>query len=164
MDIGYLKIKIDIKTEHDEFKKKYDYKRKELKKEEVKKIFEGFKDFFRSDGSFKFKENEHSVTAEYKDHGIKLDLDTYKNVDSPDFNLFGTITTYEKEVIEFMVEGVCNNDLTLQPAFVDEEEKMVHDTRYYKDFLDGEITYTFVYKITGREASYINMNDMLLAL
>ena len=98
MDVGYLKIKIDIKTEHDEFKKRYEYKKKELKKEEIKKVFDGFKDFFKNDGNFKFKENEHSVTAEYKDHGIKLEMDIYKNIDAPDFNLDGSITTYEKRV------------------------------------------------------------------
>ena len=47
MDVGYLKIKIDIKTEHDELKKRYEYKKKELKKEEIKKVFDGFKDFFQ---------------------------------------------------------------------------------------------------------------------
>ena len=64
MDLGYLKIKIDIKTEYDEYKKKYEYKKKELKKAEIKKLFDDFKEFFKTDGSFKFKENEHSIAAE----------------------------------------------------------------------------------------------------
>lgn len=164
MDLGYLKVKIDIKDEHDEYKKKYGYKKKELKKEEIKNVFDGFKEFFKNDGNFKFKENEHSVVAEYKDHGIKLDMDIYKNIESEDFNLNGTIQTYENEVFEIIVQGVCNQDFTLQPAFADENERMVHETRYYKDFLDGEITYTFEYKIAGREESYINMLQLMLAL
>ena len=135
MDVGYLKIKIDIKTEHDELKKRYEYKKKELKKEEIKKVFDGFKDFFKNDGNFKFKENEHSVTAEYKDHGIKLEMDIYKNIDAPDFNLDGSITTYEKECHEFIVEGRCNKELALQPSDVDGQERMVHDTIIYCLFL-----------------------------
>lgn len=164
MDLGYLKIRIDIKTEYDEYKKKYNYKKKELKKEEVKKLFDDFKEFFKRDGSFKFKENEHSIAAEYKEHGIKLDMDVYKNVDSEDFNMTGTIDTFENEVIEFTVQGVCNKDHTLQPALVNEDERMVHDTRYFKDFLDGDISYTFIYSIKGRDEEYKNMQELMLAL
>jgi len=164
MDLGYLKIKIDIQAEHDEYKKKYEYKRKELKREEIKKIFDGFKEFFKADGHFKFKENEHSITAEYKEHGIKLDMDIYNNVDSPDFTLSGTITTYEKEVYEFIAEGVCNKDLTLLPPDVHGQERMIHDTRYYKDFLDGDIEYNFRYRITGREGDYLNMLEVMQAI
>lgn len=164
MDLGYLKIKIDIKSEHDDSKKKYNFKKKELKKEEVKKVFDGFKEFFKNDGNFKFKENEHSIVAEYKDHGIKLDMDIYKNIENDDFDLNGTIETYEDEVYEFIVEGVCNNDHTLQPAFADDDEKMVHETRYYKDFIEGEITYNFQYKIVGREEAFMNMQELMQAL
>lgn len=164
MDLGYLKIKIDIKTEYDEYKKKYEYKKKELKKAEIKKLFDDFKEFFKTDGSFKFKENEHSIAAEYKDHYVKLEMDIYKNVDSEDFNMTGTIKTFEKEVFEFTVEGECNKDLALQPAFVDEEEHMVHDTRFFKDFLDGDISYTFKYKIKGREGVFQNMQELMLEL
>jgi len=164
MDIGYLKIKIDIKSEHDDFKKKYDFKRKELKREEIKKVFEGFKDFFKADGNFKFKENEHSITAEYKEHEVKLDMDIYKNIDSEDFNLAGIIKTFEKDVFEFNVEGVCNKDFTLLPPEVDTQERMIYDTRFYKDFLEGAITYTFQYHIKGREQTYLSMNDLLLGL
>ncbi len=164
MDIGYLKIKIDIKTEHDKFKKKYEYKRKEMKREEIKKIFEGFKEFFKEDGHFKFKENEHSIAAEYKEHAIKLDMDIYNTVDSNDFNLKGTIKTYEKDTYEFTVDGVSNTELTLPPSDISQHDRMVHDSRYYKDFLDGNITYNFVYRITGREGQYSTMNTLLLAL
>lgn len=164
MDLGYLKIRIDIKTEYDEYKKKYNYKKKEIKKEEIKKLFDDFKEFFKRDGSFKFKENEHSIVAEYKEHGIKLDMDVYKNIESEDYNMIGTIDTFENEVIEFVVEGVCNKDHTLQPAFANEDERMIHDTRYYKDFLDGDISYTFIYKIKGRDDEYKNMQELMLAL
>lgn len=164
MDIGYLKIKIDIKTEYEEYKKKYEYKKKELKKEELKKVFDGFKDFFKADGHFKFRENEHSVAAEYKDHAIKLDIDIYKNIDNPDFNLTGTIKTFEKDVFEFLVEGICNKDIPLQPAYVDEQERMVHDTRYFKDLLDDETTYTFIYKIKGREEIFKSMQELMFTL
>jgi hypothetical protein len=164
MDLGYLKIKIDIKSEYDEFKKKYDYKRKETKKEEVKKIFEGFKDFFKSDGHFKFKENEHSLTAEYKDHGITLDVDIYKTIDSPDFDIEGTIKTFDRQCHEFVAEAVCNKDVTLQPAHIDEQERMIHDTRFFKDFLDGEVFYTYKFKIKGRDEVYSSMGEMMLAL
>lgn len=164
MDLGYLKIRIDIKTEYEEFKKKYNYKKKELKKEEVRKLFDDFKEFFKKDGGFKFKENEHSIVAEYKDYGVKLDIDVYKNVESDDFNMNGTIYTFENEVIEFFVGGVCNKNSTLQPAFANEDERMIHDTRYFKDFLDGDISYTFNYKIKGREEEYKSMQELMLAL
>ena len=164
MDIGYLKVKIDIKTEYDEYKKKYNYAKKEIKKEEIKKVFEGFKDFFKNDGSFKFKENDHSLAAEYKDHTIKLDMDTYKNIDNEGYNLTGSIETYDHEIYEILIEGVCNNDHTLQPAFASEEERMIHDTSYYKDFLDEKISYTFHYKIQGREEVYASMQELMLAL
>lgn len=164
MDLGYLKIKIDIKAEYDEYKKKYGYKKKELKKEELKNVFDGFKDFFKNDGNFKFKENEHSVIAEYKDHGIKLEMDMYKNIESDDFDLNGTIDTFHNETFTILVQGVCNQDLTLQPAFADEDERMVHDTRYYKDFLDDTVTYTFEYKIAGREDAYCSMVELMHAL
>ncbi len=164
MDLGYLKIKIDIKAEHDALKKRYEYKKKELKKDEIKKIFDGFKEFFKNDGHFKFKENEHSVAAEYRDHGIKLDLDMYKNIDSPDFIITGTIKTYEKDTFEFIAEGICNKDMSLQPHDVDEHERMILDSKFYQDFLDDEIAYTFIYKITGREEAYESMNALMLGL
>jgi hypothetical protein len=164
MDLGYLKIKIDIKSEHDEYKKKYEFKRKELKREEIKKIFEGFKDFFKADGHFKFKENEHSISAEYKEHAIKLDIDVYANIDSPDFSLTGIIKTYEKDTFEFIAEGICNKELTLPPPDIDGQERMIHDTRHYKDFLNGEIDYTFEYQIKGRDGSYPTMSALMLAL
>jgi len=164
MDIRYLKIKIDIKTEYDEYKKKYNYTKKEIKKEEVKKVFEGFKEFFKNDGGFKFKENEHSVAAEYKDHAIKLDMDIYKNIESDDYNLHGTIETYDREIFDISVIGICNSDHSLQPAHASEEERMVHDTRYYKDFLEDKISYTFQYKIEGREELYTTMQQLMLAL
>lgn len=164
MDLGYLKIKIDIRSEYNEYKKQYSFKRKELKKHEIKKVFEGFKEFFKNDGGFKFRENEHSILAEYKDYGVKLEMDIYKNVDSEDFDLNGTIETFDKEVFEFNVSGVCNKECALQPAFADEDERMVHDTRYFKDFLEEDTTYNFEYKIKGREESYENMVQLLMAL
>jgi len=165
MDLGYLKIKIDIKAEYEDFKKKYHYKRKELKKEEIKKVFDGFKDFFKSDGHFKFKENDHTITAEYKDYGITLDVDIYKNTDSPDFTVLGSIKTYEGELFDFTAEGISNKEVPLQPAFADEQERMIHDTRYFKDFLlNGDVTYSFQYAIKGREEVYMSMQEMMLAL
>lgn len=164
MDLGYLKIRIDIKAEHDELKKRYEYKKKELKKEEIKNIFDGFKEFFRNDGHFKFKENEHSIAAEYRDHSIKLDLDIYKNIDSPDFNITGIIKTYEKDTFEFTAEGVCNKEMTLLPPDIDPHEKLVLDSKFYQDFLDDEIGYTFIYKITGREEVYESMQALMIGL
>lgn len=164
MDIGYLKVKIDIKAEYDQYRKKYEYKRRELKKEEIKSIFDGFKDFFRSDGNFKFKENEHSITAEYKEHGINLDIDIYKNIDTPDFLIEGTITTFDKEAFTIFAEGMCSREMTLQPADVDEQERMIHDTRFFKDFLDGEVSYTFRYKIKGRDEVYDTVQALMLDL
>jgi hypothetical protein len=164
MDIGYLKIKIDIKSEHDQYKKRYEFKRKELKREEIKKVFDGFKDFFKADGHFKFKENEHSITAEYKEHEIKLDMDIYKNIDSEDFTLIGVIKTFEKDVYEFIVEGVCNKDMALLPPEATIQERMIYDTNFYKDFIEGDISYSFQYRINGREQIYLSMNELLLAL
>lgn len=164
MDLGNLKIKIDIKADHDRYKTKYEYKRKEMKREEIKKIFNGFKEFFKADGQFKFKENEHSIAAEYKEHAIKLEMDIYNNTDSNDFNLTGTIKTYEKDTYEFVAEGISSTDLTLPPPDISIHDRMVHDTRYYKDFLDGSLTYTFKYRISGREGSYTTMNNLMLAL
>jgi hypothetical protein len=164
MDLGYLKIKIDIKSEHDEFKKKYDYKRKELKREEIKKVFDSFKDFFKADGHFKFKENEHSITAEYKEHEIKLDMDIYKNIDSEDFDLHGVIKTFEKQTHDFTVQGACTTDLTLLPPEIDSQERMIYDTRFYKEFINGEVEYVFQYRINGRDKTYLSMNELLQAL
>lgn len=164
MDLGYLKIKIDIKADHDRYKSKYEYKRKEMKREEIKNIFDSFKEFFKADSHFKFKENEHSIAAEYKDHAIKLDMDIYNNIDSQDFNLSGTIKTYEKDTYEFFVEGISNTELTLPPPDISNHDRMVYDTRYYKDFLEGDIFYTFKYRITGREGTYNSMKDLLIAL
>lgn len=164
MDLGYLKIKIDIKSEYDEFRKRYGFKRKETKKEEIKKIFDAFKEFFKADGHFKFKENEHSITAEYKDHGITLDIDFYRVIDSEDFNIEGTIKTFDKQCFEFIAEAVCNKDITLQPADVNDQERMIHDTRFYKDFIEGDAYYTFRYKINGREEVFTSMTELLLAL
>lgn len=163
MDLGYLKLRIDTKVEYEEFKKKYEYKRKELKQAEVKQIFKDFKAFFKEDGNFKFKENDHSITAFYKDYGVTLDMDIYKNVASEDFILQGCIKTYEKETFEFIADGACNKEI-LQPAHIDKQEKMIHEIRYFKDFLNGEIFYTFSYKIAGREEAYNSMLELLAAL
>lgn len=164
MDIGYLKIKIDIRSEYEEFKKKYTYKRKELKKEEIKRVYDGFRDFFKSDGNFKFRENDHSITAEYKDYGVTLEMDTFRNIDSPDFDMEGCIKTFDKEVYEIKVEAIVNKDIPLQPAHADEQERMIHDTRYFRDFLNGEIIYTYKYSIKGREGSYDSMQELMHAI
>lgn len=161
MDAGYLKIKIDIKAEYEDYKKKYDYKRRELKKEEIKKVYEEFKDFFREDGHFKFKENEHSVTAEYRDYGITLDMDIYKNTDNTDFNLQGTIKTFEKECFEVIVEAVPNKEIPLPPPNISEHDRMVHATRYFQDFLEGEITYTYKYGLKGSEKKFDSMQELM---
>jgi hypothetical protein len=164
MDAGYLKIKIDIISEYSDYKKKYSYKRKEFKKDEIKKVYDGFKDFFKNDGNFKFKENEHSITAEYKDYGIILEMDVYKNTDNPNFDLEGTIKTFDKEVYEIVVEAVPNKEIPLQPAHVSEQERMIHDTRYFQDYLNDEISYTYQYRIKGREGIYSSMQELMFAL
>lgn len=164
MDVGFLKIKIDIKTEYDEYCKKYEYKRKELKRAEIKNLFEGFKDFFKADGHFKLKDNEHSVTAEYKDHGITLDIDIYKATDAAGFDIEGTIKTFEKDCHEFIAEGVSSKELTLPAPDADTHDRMVHDTRYFKDFLEGDLSYTYQYRIKGRDEVYISFGELLLAL
>ncbi len=164
MDLGYLKLKIDIKSEYEEYRKKYNFKKKETKKEEVKNIFDGFKDFFKTDGSFKFKENEHSVTAEYKDHGITIDIDVYRIIDAEGFTIEGTIKTYEKECYEFSAEVISNKDVPLHTAGADEQERMIQDTRYFKDFLDGDIVYTYQYRLKSREEVYSTVPEMLQSL
>ena len=164
MNLQNLKDKIDNRHEHDEFKKKFEFKKKELKRKEAKKIFSGFKSFFKKDGHFKFKENEHSIVAEYKEHGIKLDMDIYKHIDSADFNLEGTIKTFEKVIYNFIAEGICNKELSLLPPDISEEEKLQHDTQYYKDFTEDTIFYTFAYKIIGRNDVYISMEELMQEL
>lgn len=164
MDVGYLKIKIDIKAEYEEYKKRYGYKRKELKKDEIKKIYEEFKDFFKEGGHFKFKENEHSITAEYRDYGITLDMDIYKNTDSTDFNLNGTISTFEKEEFDLIAEAIPSREIPLPPAGISEHDRMVHATRYFQDFLNGDITYTYMYSIKGSEKMYGSMHELLRSL
>lgn len=160
MDIEYLKIRIDIKTEHDEYKKKFEYRKKEIKKEEVKKIFEDFKDFFKEDGNFKFRENEHSVTAEYKDHGITLDIDVYKTLDNKDFNIEGFIKTFENEIFEFEAEAICNKE-PIASQHVSGQEKLLHDTGFYKGFDKGEIFYTFKYRLKGREQKFDTIQELM---
>lgn len=163
MDIAYLKLRIETKAEYEEYKQKYEYKRKEIKREEVKNIFKGFKDFFKSDSSFKFKQNDHSLTAEYKGYYVVLDMDIYRNIDSEDFLLHGVVKTYEKDIFDFTAEGICNKEI-LQPAHIDNHEKMIHDIRFFKDFLEGNIFYTFQYKIKGRDEVYASMKELMHAL
>lgn len=163
MDLAYLKIKIDIKAEYEEHRQKYIYKRKESKREEIKKIFEGFKQFFKLDGQFKFKETDHSLTAEYKDYGITLDMDVYKNTDSPDFVLEGIIKTYDKVVYEFIAEGIPDKNVFEDP-YTNEEERMMNETRHYKEYLNGELNYTYRYSMKGKEESYSSMQELMLAL
>jgi len=163
MDLAYLKIKIDIIAEYEELKKKYIYKRKESKREEVKKIFEGFKQFFKLDGHFKFKETDHSITAEYKEYGITLDLDIYKNIDNPDFILEGIIKTYDKEIYDFTAEGIPDKNVFEEP-FANEEERMMNETRHFKEYLSGELVYTYRYSVKGRGESYGSMQELMLAL
>ncbi|MXN89921.1 hypothetical protein GR160_01665 [Flavobacterium sp. Sd200] len=164
MNLEDLKAKIDTKAAYDKYKTKYEYKRKEMKRAEVKKIFDGFKEFFKADSNFKFKQNEHSIAAEYKEHAIKLEMDIYNNIDSDDFRLTGTIKTYEKDTFEFIAEGICSIDPALPPSDSSPLDRMVHDTRYYKDFLDGNIDYTFTYNITGREGTLATMQQLMEAL
>lgn len=161
MDPAYLKIIIDIKAEYEDAKKRYAYKRKEQKKEEIKKVYEGFKDFFKEDGHFKFRENEHSITAEYRDYGITLDMDIYGNTDKPDFDLHGCIKTFEKQTYEIRVEALPNKEIPLPAADISENDLLVHITRYYHDFLNGDLSYTYVYKINGREKVYANMQELM---
>jgi hypothetical protein len=161
MDLGYIKIKIDIKAEYEEYKQKYEHKRKEFKKEEIKKVYDGFKEFFKQDGHFKFKENEHSITAEYRDYGITLDMDIYKNTDSSDFNLHGCIKTFEKETYEIKVEAVPDKEIPLPAGDISEHDRMVHATRYFQDHLNGDITYTYKYSIKGREVLYNSMQELM---
>lgn len=164
MDAGYLKIKIDIITEYADYKRKYSYKRKEFKKDEIKKVYDGFKDFFKNDGNFKFKENEHSITAEYKDHGITLEMDVYKNTDNPNFDLEGTIKTFDKEEYAILVKGIPNKEIPLQPADISDHERMILDTRYFQDYLNDDISYAYRYEIKGREGSYNSMQELMFAL
>lgn len=164
MDAGFLRIKIDIKAEYEEYKKRYDYKRKETKREEIRKMFEGFKDFFRNDGHFKFKENEHTLTAEYKDHAIVLDFDLYKTIDSPDFDISMTLKTWERDCFELNAKVAWDSELTLMPVISDPQEQMVHDTRFFKDFLDGRANCRYTYCITGRDEVFETMKEMMQAL
>lgn len=163
MDLAYLKIKIDIKAEYEENKKKYIYKRKESKRDEAKKMFDGFKQFFKLDGQFKFKETDHSITAEYKEYGITLDMDIYKNIDNPDFVLEGIIKTYDKETYDFIAEGIPDKNVFEEP-YITDEERMINDTRYFKEYLSGELTYSYRYSVKGRAESYGSMQELMLAI
>lgn len=163
MDLGYLKVKIDIKSEHDELRKKYDYKRKEIKKEEIKKAFESFKDFFRADSNFKFKEKDQALIAEYKDHGISIEMDIYKNIDSESYEMEGCIKTFEKETFIFHIKPFCNIELHEQ-EFKNHEEKLIREINFFKDFLDDKIQYEFKYGISGRDETYNNMQQLMAAL
>lgn len=166
MDLAYLKLKIDIKAEYKQYGKQYEYAKKEIKKDEIKNIFDSFKEFFKKDGSFKFKENEHSVTAEYKDHAIVMDIDVYKNLDSNDFTIEGDIETFEGEVFEFLVIAVCDKEEPEVSADFenDDQDKMLHATAYYKEFIDNKIMYQFKYTIKGREQEFNTMQEMMIAL
>lgn len=166
MDVAYLKLRIDIKAEYKQYRKQYEYAKKEIKKDEIKDIFDSFKEFFKRDGSFKFKENEHSVTAEYKDHAIVLDIDVYKNLESTDFIIEGDIETFEGETFEFLVIAVCSKEEPEVSADYesDEQDKMLHATTYYKEFLDEKIIYQFKYTIKDREQEFNTMQELMLAL
>lgn len=164
MDAGLLKIKIDIITEHTELKKKYSYKQKEIKRQEVKHIFDGFKDFFKTEGHFKFKENEHSVTAEYKDYTIKLEMDVYNNIDSDDFAMHGRIETFEEKIYEFTAEGVYETEKALPPVTLSEEELMVYESKYYTAFFEEDPDATFKYRLNGDEKEYMSIIELLQAI
>lgn len=164
MDAGFLKIKIDILAEHEELSKQYKYKRKEIKRAEIKKIFDSFKEFFKTEGHFKFKENEHSVTAEYKGRAIKLEMDIYNNADSEDFLLNGSIETFEGETHAFTAEGSYNGVEALPPAHVNHDEQLAYEAKYYRDFFEDDPDHHFEYKIAGRDAVYLSMTELLHAL
>ena len=164
MDAAFLKIKIDILTEHEELKKQYKYKRKEIKRAEIKKIFDSFKDFFKTEGHFKFKENEHSVTAEYKGRSVKLEMDVYNNVDSEDFLLNATIETFEGENFEFTAEGSYEGQVILPPAHVNHDEQLAYEAKYYRDFFEDDPAHTFLYKVKGHDATYLSMTELLHAI
>jgi len=164
MDAAFLKIKIDIIAEHEELTKKYKYNRKEIKKAEIKKIFDSFKDFFKSDGNFKFKENDHSVTAEYKGRGVKLELDVYNNVDSEDFVLNGTIDTFEEKTFEFTAEGSYEGQAILPPAHINHDEQLAYEAKYYRDFFEDDPKHSFTYTVKGHDATYLSMTELLHAI
>lgn len=161
MDLVKLKNKIDVKSEYESYLHRYIYKLKEIKREEAKNIFKGFKEFFKSEGGFKFKENEHSVKAEYKSHCVVLDMDIYKNIESRDFYLEGSIKTFEKKEYDFFAHGKCNKELILHPAGQYSYETMEADIEFFKEFLNGNITYTFYYKIKDSEEAYDSMDSLL---
>jgi len=164
MDAAFLKIKIDILSEHEELTKKYKYKRKELKRAEIKKIFDSFKDFFKTEGHFKFKENEHSVTAEYKGRTVKLEMDVYNNADSEDFIITGTIETFEGNTFEFIAEGSYEGEKLLAPAHINHDEQLAYEAKYYRDFFDDDPAHKFIYKVKGHDATYLSMTELLHAI
>lgn len=164
MDLTKLKNKIDIKSEYDSYLHKYIYKLKEIKKEEAKNIFKEFKDFFKNEGGFKFKENEHSIKAEYKNHCVVLDMDIYKNIESKDFYLEADIKTFEKKEYSFFAYGRCDKELIFHPAGEYSYETMEVDIKFFKEFLNGDITYTFYYKVKDRDDIYDSMENLLRGL
>ncbi|MFL9843295.1 hypothetical protein [Flavobacterium rhizosphaerae] len=164
MDLKSLINRIDVRAEHDDFEKKYEYKKKEIKKAEVKNIFETFKKFFKESKQFKFKENEHSITAMYRNHTIKLDMDIYKNLDNPSFELNGIIKMFDQKIYDFTAKGVYTAELPLPEQDTGEYERIVHDTTFFKDFISGSISYSFVYILAGSDIKYNDMKSLLMAL
>mgnify|MGYP006181697621 CR=1 FL=1 len=164
MDLVKLKNKIDIKAEYESYLHRYIFKLKELKREEIKNIFKGFKNFFKNEGGFKFKENEHSIKAEYKNHYIVLDIDIYKNIESKDFFLEGSIKTFEKSEFGFFADGVCEKELIFHSADENSYEGMVADIAFFKEFLEGKINYSFKYKISGRPEVYDDIEGLMNGL
>ena len=164
MDVDRLIHRIDIKAEHDEFRKKYEYKKKEFKRKEIKKIFSDFKAYFKESGEFKFKDNEHSITAIYRDHTIKLDMDIYKNLDNDAFELHGYIKMFDKSTYNFTARAVYKAELPMHTDFDDAQKKMEEDTLFYKDFIQDDFKCSFTYTIEGREEEFKNMQELLVAL
>lgn len=161
MDIGQLKRNIDIRSEFESYRKQYEFKKREIKRAEIKKIFKGFKNFFKKESGFKFKENEQRLTAEYKDYCVTLDVDTYKNIDSKDFYIEGLIKTYQKESYEFYAEATSNKPVAIIDAQEYSEERMVYDTSFFKQFLDDTVVFNFRYHIKGRSDVYNDMESLM---
>lgn len=164
MDLKKMKSEADLTAEFNKYKQASEAKKKEIRKNEIQKIRDGFKDYFKDNPEFKIIETNENITASYKNTSIILIEDVYANNQDPSMSVNMKIQTADNKTHELRTTVHSNKEIETSKTANSKEEIMKRDLLYHKAFVEGEIQYTFKYILKGSKITFETIKELLDSL
>ena len=163
MDVEKIKSELRAKGEEDRLQEAWEKKRLQARKTELLNFKMQFRHFFRDIHHFACPKDNEPLVASFESIEILLAENVERNEKEKGYNIYFTLTSYDKSVHSIFAEGVAYKLGTngADDVRLKESELSVGSLKFREDVIKGRIIYKYQYRIEGNEKEFVDLRGLI---